>query len=423
MMPLRIRFIVSGLVAMLLLIGFVTLVVGERQAYNKQLAQLDQNHNAGLLARDLGLYTEYSADDMNAYMLGHPDQHNNFTTHTKAFARSLGLLEHQAAIGMLDDDTTPRLVNLRHLQSDYFGAAEQLFTATDAWRAAPSTTTQATMDGAWTKTDALSNQLNASSESLAADFQSDTETLQHQLEARGAFVLTLLSAGGVGIGLILLATQLLSARAIGRPIVNLIDGVERFRSGDYTVRVDGRRRDEIGDLGRAFNSLADTIEQQTAQLNAQYRVAETSRAEAEAAREEVVEQLATIRQQEQIIREMTVPILPVDSDTLVMPLIGALDTKRLQDTQHEALRALEQTRSRQLLLDITGVPVVDTYVAGELLRLIQAARLLGAQVMLIGVRPEVAQSMVALGVELPDLRSERDLQSALRSSRKVRGRG
>jgi rsbT co-antagonist protein RsbR len=81
--------------------------------------------------------------------------------------------------------------------------------------------------------------------------------------------------------------------------------------------------------------------------------------------------------------------------------------------QTQALAMLERTRARRLLLDITGVPVVDSHVAQGLLNVVQAARLLGSDVTLIGVRPEVAQALVALGLNLPDLRTVRDLHSAL----------
>ena len=109
-------------------------------------------------------------------------------------------------------------------------------------------------------------------------------------------------------------------------------------------------------------------------------------------------------------------MLPINRDTLVMPLIGALDTTRLMQVQEQALGRLAATRARRLLLDVTGVPVIDTQVAQGLIRVVQAARLLGAQVILVGIRPEVAQSIVGLGVQLTGIRTFSDLQSALKSS-------
>ena len=105
--------------------------------------------------------------------------------------------------------------------------------------------------------------------------------------------------------------------------------------------------------------------------------------------------------------------LPVSATTLVMPLVGALDSARLQLVQEQALRSIERTGSQRLVLDITGVPLVDSQVAQGLLAVVQAARLLGAEAVLVGVRPEVAQTMVGLGLSLPGLRAYADLQTAV----------
>src|SRR5262249_19392339 len=99
--------------------------------------------------------------------------------------------------------------------------------------------------------------------------------------------------------------------------------------------------------------------------------------------------------------------------TLVMPLIGALDSTRLALMQAQALRAIERSRTRQLILDITGVPVIDTQVALGLTQLVQAARLLGTKVDIVGIRPEVAQTLVGFGTELQAMRTCSNLQAAL----------
>ncbi|MCS6842543.1 MAG: STAS domain-containing protein, partial [Roseiflexus sp.] len=133
----------------------------------------------------------------------------------------------------------------------------------------------------------------------------------------------------------------------------------------------------------------------------------------ETAHQQALEQLAIIQRQQETIRELSVPVLPVSRDTLVMPLVGALDSARLIQVQEQALERLAATRARRLLLDITGVPIVDSHVAQGLIRVVQAARLLGAEVTLIGIRPEVAQSIVGLGINLNSIRTSSDLQSAL----------
>jgi rsbT co-antagonist protein RsbR len=119
------------------------------------------------------------------------------------------------------------------------------------------------------------------------------------------------------------------------------------------------------------------------------------------------------QQQRETIRDLSVPVLPINSSTLVMPLVGTLDSQRLSLAQEQALGALERARARYLVLDITGVPLVDSQVAQGLLGVVQAARLLGTEVVLVGVRPEVAQAIVGLGIDLRNIRTFSDLQSAI----------
>jgi rsbT co-antagonist protein RsbR len=125
--------------------------------------------------------------------------------------------------------------------------------------------------------------------------------------------------------------------------------------------------------------------------------------------------LEEIQLQREAIRELSMPVLPITPTTLVMPLIGALDAARLQEMQSQALRAIEQTRADTLLLDITGILVVDTQVAQGILSVVSATRLMGADSILVGIRPEVAQTIVGLGLDLSSVRTYADLQTALRA--------
>jgi rsbT co-antagonist protein RsbR len=154
-------------------------------------------------------------------------------------------------------------------------------------------------------------------------------------------------------------------------------------------------------------------EQQSAELarsnaDLQRLVDEVRLREAEQAR-----LLAENTQQRDAIRELSVPVLPVQRGTLAMPLIGALDSTRLRDLQERALHAIQRTSARRLLLDITGVPIVDTQVAQGLIGVVQAARLLGTEVLLVGIRPEVAQTIIGLGLDLRGVRTYSDIQTAL----------
>jgi rsbT co-antagonist protein RsbR len=136
-------------------------------------------------------------------------------------------------------------------------------------------------------------------------------------------------------------------------------------------------------------------------------------ADVQARAEEQAQLLAQVAQQQTTIRDLSVPVIPITATTLIMPLVGALDNGRLGLLQAQALQAVEQAAARTLILDITGVPMVDSHVAQGLLSVVQATRLLGADTVLVGIRPEVAQALVSIGLELEGMRTFGDLQSAL----------
>jgi rsbT co-antagonist protein RsbR len=117
--------------------------------------------------------------------------------------------------------------------------------------------------------------------------------------------------------------------------------------------------------------------------------------------------------QRSTIRELSAPVLPLSRTTILLPLVGALDSERLMLAQEQVLNTLYHSSIRLLVLDITGVLVVDTQVARGLISLSQAARLLGAEVALVGIRAEVAQTIVDLGLDLKGLHTYRDLEMLL----------
>lgn len=202
-------------------------------------------------------------------------------------------------------------------------------------------------------------------------------------------------------------------RRIARPLRHITSAASLLAEGRLDDELSVTSNDEIGALQQSLNRMAATIRRQTSDLESHYQEIKQARDALEAAHQQTLEQLEIIQRQQEAIRELSVPVLPVSRDTLVMPLVGALDSARLLQVQKQALERLAATRARRLLLDITGVPVVDSHVAQGLIRVVQAARLLGAEVTLIGIRPEVAQSIVGLGVNLRDIRTSSNLQNAL----------
>jgi anti-anti-sigma regulatory factor/putative methionine-R-sulfoxide reductase with GAF domain len=114
------------------------------------------------------------------------------------------------------------------------------------------------------------------------------------------------------------------------------------------------------------------------------------------------------------VRELSTPIIPVLDRVLVMPLVGAIDTARSQQIIETLLSAITTHDTEVVIMDITGVSVMDTSVANHLLEATRAASLLGAQCVLVGMTPEVAQTVVHLGVNLSGLVTMSDLQSGVR---------
>jgi len=124
-------------------------------------------------------------------------------------------------------------------------------------------------------------------------------------------------------------------------------------------------------------------------------------------REEVIR-----RQQEELL-ELSTPVVKLWDGIVALPLIGTLDSARTQVVMESLLQAIVQTNSRVAIIDITGVPTVDTVVAQHLLKTVTAARLMGADCIISGIRPSIAQTIVHLGVNLSDVVTKATLADAL----------
>ncbi len=127
-------------------------------------------------------------------------------------------------------------------------------------------------------------------------------------------------------------------------------------------------------------------------------------------RKQTEEQLA---QQAREIMELSTPVMQVWQGVVVAPLIGSLDSQRTQRFQERLLERIVETNSPMALVDIMGVPTIDTQTAQHLIETISAVRLLGAQVVLTGVRPAIAQTLVHLGIDLSDITTRSSLAAGL----------
>jgi rsbT co-antagonist protein RsbR len=120
-----------------------------------------------------------------------------------------------------------------------------------------------------------------------------------------------------------------------------------------------------------------------------------------------------IEAQRAALRELSTPIIPISEGVIAMPLIGSIDTQRAQLVIETLLQGVAEQRAAAAILDVTGVQVVDTQVANALLRAAQAVKLLGAQVIITGIRPEVAQTLVGLGLDLSGIITVANLQGGI----------
>jgi anti-anti-sigma regulatory factor len=137
----------------------------------------------------------------------------------------------------------------------------------------------------------------------------------------------------------------------------------------------------------------------------------TQRKQAEAERERLQQEV--IEAQKQALQELSTPIIPVMERIIVMPLIGSIDTMRAKDITRALLAGIREQRAKVVILDITGVPIVDSGVANHLNKTIQAARLKGAQTIVTGISDAVAEAIVDLGIDWSGVETLSDLQTGL----------
>jgi len=123
---------------------------------------------------------------------------------------------------------------------------------------------------------------------------------------------------------------------------------------------------------------------------------------------------AVILRQQQEMLELSTPVVELWSGILALPLIGTLDSARTQIVMQNLLEAIVAKGADLAIIDITGVPTVDTLVAQHLLKTVAAARLMGAECIISGIRPQIAQTIIHLGVDLGSVITKANLADALR---------
>ena len=135
----------------------------------------------------------------------------------------------------------------------------------------------------------------------------------------------------------------------------------------------------------------------------------------------VQERERVIRQQAEAIRELSTPVLQVRERLLILPIIGLVDSQRARQLTEQLLRGIRANRAKVVVMDITGVPSVDSIVANHLVQTVDASRLLGASVIVTGLSPQIAQTLVTIGVDLAKMNTVGDLQGGIEEAERLLG--
>lgn len=167
---------------------------------------------------------------------------------------------------------------------------------------------------------------------------------------------------------------------------------------DFTVRAESSAP-EIQKLSLMLNFLLDSTRRSLEEVRQK--------------NQQLATQLETIEQQRRAIQELSTPILQLWEGILVLPVIGFVDSVRSQQMMERLLEGIVERQARHVIIDVTGVAVMDTQTADYFTKIFNSVRLLGAQCMLTGIRPAVAQTLVHIGVQLDQVTTRRNLQQGL----------
>jgi rsbT co-antagonist protein RsbR len=213
----------------------------------------------------------------------------------------------------------------------------------------------------------------------------------------------LVAAGIVALGLA-------AGYRAARPILALNNLVARAVDGDLDQPAPAAKADEIGQLGAGFNYMIAQIKDSQELFESRIAARTSDLQNTLSILRNTLDQRDQLNEQ---LRESSVPLIPLIQGIAVLPVVGVLDSGRIAQLQQNVLDGIEGQRLRVALVDITAVPVVDTQVALGLIMTARAAQLMGCRVGLVGIRPEVAQTLVQLGVAFDNMTTHASLQEGL----------
>jgi len=189
-------------------------------------------------------------------------------------------------------------------------------------------------------------------------------------------------------------------------INHIEDVLSSVAAGELDARINSEVDDDLSGIEAAIDLLIDDLTDELKQ-------SEKMQNELKDKLSKIQEQQKTIIQQQEDLMELSSPVTQVWDNILILPVIGTLDSQRTQIMMENLLEKIIETECTISILDITGVPTVDTQVANHLLKTVTSARLLGAECIISGISPAIAQTIVHLGIDLSSIRTKATLQDAM----------
>jgi anti-anti-sigma factor len=238
----------------------------------------------------------------------------------------------------------------------------------------------------------------------AVGYELDAQSLQLRQIVLGASLVTLLLTLVLGFQI---------ARAISLPLKKLVGATHQLQQGNYSdLGSIQRDQSEIGVLAGAFHQMAEALQQErTAVVRQQQELTERNQ-HLEQTYQELRQATQAREEMETTVRMLSVPVIPVLQGVIVLPLVGEIDTERAESMLSRLSEGVVAHRAHMVILDVTGVPFVDSQIVRCLQHAASSAKLLGARCVLVGITPEVAQTIVSSGGSLADFTTMADLRSA-----------
>jgi rsbT co-antagonist protein RsbR len=184
-------------------------------------------------------------------------------------------------------------------------------------------------------------------------------------------------------------------------VVDALIALSEVGFGNYGVElsIDFKRRDPLNGIFASLNELIAAFGAEQEQSSA--------------FRRELEEKLLIVEKQRAAIRELSTPIIELWEGVLCLPVVGIMDTARSTEMTNSLLQAITSKKARFAILDITGIEVMDTGTVDHFMRMAKSIRLLGAECALTGISPHIAQTVVQMGIEMDEIKTERSLRDAL----------